>query len=135
MNMYCEMFKALSDENRISILKLLSDGEKCATEILEGLDITQPTLSHHMKLLCDCNIVLAKKHGRQTYYIISAESASLLAAFFSELSAAPTAFSERPSAARKRTTVKKKPAAPAKKKEPKKEEQKREERQTDIWLF
>ncbi len=131
MNMYCEMFKALSDENRISIVKLLSEGEKCATEILEGLDITQPTLSHHMKLLCACKIVLAKKHGRQTYYIASAESAALLAAFFNELSGSRVEFSERPSPTKKRPTARKKPAAPAKKKD----EPKRPETQNDIWLF
>ena len=46
-----EMFKAFCDENRIKIMKLLQGGEKCACVLLDDLHITQPTLSHHMKIL------------------------------------------------------------------------------------
>ena len=67
------IFKALSDENRIKILKLLRDGEKCACHLLEALNITQPTLSHHMKLLCDCGIVTARREGKWTHYSICCE--------------------------------------------------------------
>ena len=45
------MFKALDDENRIQILQMLRSGEKCACRILEEMKVTQPTLSHHMKIL------------------------------------------------------------------------------------
>ena len=65
------MFKALCDENRIRILKLLQSGEKCACVLLENLQITQPTLSHHMKILCDSEIVVGRKDGKWTYYSIS----------------------------------------------------------------
>ena len=51
------VFKAFCDENRIKILQLLSHGEKCACKLLEELNVTQPTLSHHMKILCDSGIV------------------------------------------------------------------------------
>ena len=64
------IFKALSDENRIRILRLLRNGEKCACELLEELNITQPTLSHHMKILCDCAIVKSHKEGKWMYYTI-----------------------------------------------------------------
>ena len=57
------MFKALCDENRIKILKLLQSGEKCACVLLENLKITQPTLSHHLKILCDSEIVVGRKDG------------------------------------------------------------------------
>ena len=50
------IFKAFCDENRIKIIKLLSTGEKCACRLLEEINITQPTLSHHMKILCDSGI-------------------------------------------------------------------------------
>ena len=53
-----DVFKAFCDENRIRILKLLTTGEKCACKLLEELNITQPTLSHHMKILCDSGIVV-----------------------------------------------------------------------------
>lgn len=64
------IFKALADENRIRILKLLSSGEKCACKLLEELNITQPTLSHHMKILCDAGIVVGKREGKWMYYSI-----------------------------------------------------------------
>ena len=67
------IFKSLSDENRIRILKLLRDGEKCACELLEELNITQPTLSHHMKILCDCGIVKSRKEGKWMHYNINCD--------------------------------------------------------------
>ena len=65
------MFKAFGDENRIQILQLLKDGEKCACHLLEEMKITQPTLSHHMKLLCDAGIVTGRKEGKWMHYSIS----------------------------------------------------------------
>lgn len=65
------IFKAFCDENRIRILNLLSTGEKCACKLLEELNITQPTLSHHMKILCDSGIVVGRKEGKWTHYSIS----------------------------------------------------------------
>lgn len=49
--------KALGDANRLKIVRLLSGGEKCACKLLEAFDISQPTLSHHMKTLCECGLV------------------------------------------------------------------------------
>ena len=65
------VFKAFCDENRIKIIKLLRSGEKCACELLEEVNVTQPTLSHHMKILCDAEIVTGHKEGKWTYYSIS----------------------------------------------------------------
>ena len=67
------IFKAFCDENRIRILQLLQSGEKCACMLLEEMNITQPTLSHHMKILCDSGIVTGRKEGKWTHYSISPE--------------------------------------------------------------
>ena len=67
------IFKAFCDENRVRILELLKDGEKCACKLLEEMNITQPTLSHHMKILCDSGIVEARKEGKWIHYSISQE--------------------------------------------------------------
>lgn len=67
------IFKAFCDENRIKIIKLLRTGEKCACKLLEEMNITQPTLSHHMKILCDAGIVAGRKEGKWTHYSISPE--------------------------------------------------------------
>ena len=45
--------KALTDENRLAIMRILQNGERCACVLLEELKVSQPTLSHHMRILCD----------------------------------------------------------------------------------
>ena len=50
------------------IVDMLSCGELCACKILEKFDITQPTLSHHMRILCDCGLVKGRKEGKWTHY-------------------------------------------------------------------
>ena len=65
------IFKAFCDENRIRILKQLRTGEKCACVLLDNLQITQPTLSHHMKILCDADIVISRKEGKWIHYSLS----------------------------------------------------------------
>ena len=67
------IFKAFCDENRIKIIKMLRSGEKCACKLLEEIDVSQPTLSHHMKILCDAGIVNGRKEGKWMHYSISAE--------------------------------------------------------------
>ena len=71
------IFKALCDENRIRIMKLLRTGEKCACKLLEELNISQPTLSHHMKILCDSGIVVGRKEGKWMHYSISTEGSRI----------------------------------------------------------
>ena len=63
--------KALSDNNRLQIVQMLSDGEKCGCKLLEAFDITQPTLSHHMKILCECGLVNSRKEGKWHHYSIN----------------------------------------------------------------
>lgn len=66
--------KVLGDPNRLKIIDLLSCGELCACEILEHFDFTQPTLSHHMKVLMDGGLVTARKEGLWNYYSLCPES-------------------------------------------------------------
>lgn len=79
------MFKAFADENRIQILELLRDGERCACRLLEEMKITQPTLSHHMKILCDSGIVVGRKEGKWMHYSISKEAHSKVKESLEEL--------------------------------------------------
>ena len=68
--------KALADENRLAIMLSLQHGEKCGCVLLEELNITQPTLSHHMKILCDSNLVNARKEGKWMHYSLSKKGLS-----------------------------------------------------------
>ena len=82
------IFKAFCDENRIRILKMLRSGEKCACKLLEALNITQPTLSHHMKILCDSGIVVGRKEGKWMHYSISRDGAKVATDLLNDLTAA-----------------------------------------------
>ena len=77
--------KTLGDSNRLKIVEMLSDGEKCACKILEAFKITQPTLSHHMKILCECGLVNVRKDGKWSYYFINSETLGLFKTFISSL--------------------------------------------------
>jgi len=66
------IFKAFCDETRLMVLSLLQSGEKCACVLLAKVHVGQSTLSHHMKILVDSGIVIARKEGKWTYYSISA---------------------------------------------------------------
>jgi ArsR family transcriptional regulator len=78
-------FKALSDTNRLMIIDMLSCGELCACVILEKFNITQPTLSHHMKTLCDCGLVNGRKEGKWVYYSLNLENVKNLRMFLKEI--------------------------------------------------
>ena len=65
------VFRAFSDESRIRVLELLCDGEQCACILLDDMKISQPTLSHHMKILCKSGIVKSRRVGRWNYYSIN----------------------------------------------------------------
>ncbi len=66
--------KALSDQNRVEIMKLLSEEELCACHILEQFEIAQSTLSHHMKQLTDSTLVNVTKKGKWCYYSINPDT-------------------------------------------------------------
>ena len=63
-----KLFKALSDENRLQILAQLNAEEKCACVLLEKLAISQPTLSHHMRVLVDARLVECRREGKWMHY-------------------------------------------------------------------
>lgn len=77
-NEIAKIFKALGDERRIEILHILVHGEKCACNLLDELAITQPTLSHHMKILCEAGIVQARKEGKWTHYSVSKDGSDIV---------------------------------------------------------
>ncbi|MDD5919391.1 MAG: metalloregulator ArsR/SmtB family transcription factor [bacterium] len=78
--------KALGDSNRLTIIKMLSGEELCACKLLEQFEITQPTLSHHMKILCECGLVNARKEGKWSYYSLNCETLTAFRQFIDSLS-------------------------------------------------
>ena len=76
-----DLFKVLGDETRLKIIEMLKGGTMCACKLLEEFNITQPTLSYHMKMLVDSGLVLCKKDGIWNNYTLDMEKLNSLAIF------------------------------------------------------
>lgn len=79
---YIGICKALSDNNRMQIFNMLRKQQMCAFEILEHLKCSQPTLSYHMKMLCDSGLVNAEKKGLWMHYSINTATLKEFAEYF-----------------------------------------------------
>jgi ArsR family transcriptional regulator len=66
-----KILKAISEPKRLRIVDMLSCGELCACEILEEFHVTQPTLSHDMKLLVETGMVQDRRKGKNIYYSLN----------------------------------------------------------------
>lgn len=66
-----DYLKIISDENRLKILCMLKDGERCVCEIYEPLSLPQNLISHHLKVLKAANLVHSKKQGKWIHYKIN----------------------------------------------------------------
>lgn len=70
-------FKALGDPTRVRLLSLIAssaDGEACICDLTEPVGLSQPTVSHHMKLLVDAGLATREQRGRWAYYRVVAEA-------------------------------------------------------------
>jgi ArsR family transcriptional regulator len=77
--------RALSDENRLRIVEMLSAGERCVCELTSALDLGQSLLSHHLKTLKDTGLVTDRREGRWVYYTLSCEALEELGAMVESL--------------------------------------------------
>ena len=66
-----KVFKALADSIRLRILGLLSCREMCVCEVMVALDLTQPTASHHLRILENVGLVNDRKEGKWVFYSIA----------------------------------------------------------------
>jgi len=66
-----KLLKALADEKRLMIIKLLMNKEMCLCELMIALKTTQPNLSHHLKTLEDHDLINRRKQGKWAYYSIT----------------------------------------------------------------
>jgi ArsR family transcriptional regulator, arsenate/arsenite/antimonite-responsive transcriptional repressor len=80
---YARLFKALSDETRLEMLGLLAaaGSELCVCDIESHFDLSQPTISHHLKILKEAALVTAERRGTWVYYALSRHTLRLLAEF------------------------------------------------------
>ncbi len=79
------VFKCLSDETRLRIINMLTNGELCACKILEDFNISQPTLSYHMKVLMESGLVNGRRDGAWMRYTLNKEKTEELVSFLSDI--------------------------------------------------
>ena len=65
---YTKFFKALGEPTRMKILKLLSDREMCVCELMDVLDMNQPRISQHLRVLKEAGVVKERKQAQWSYY-------------------------------------------------------------------
>ena len=80
-----KIFKAFCDPNRLKILDILKLGEHCACQLLDILEVSQSTLSHHTKILADAKIVNVRKDGKWSHYSLSDEGIQLIITYLQQL--------------------------------------------------
>jgi ArsR family transcriptional regulator len=66
-----EFCKALADDSRQRILEMLLEGEKCVGDIVNAFQVSQPTISHHLSVLRQFDLVTSRKEGKQVFYAIN----------------------------------------------------------------
>ena len=68
--MDCVAFcKALADDTRQQILEMLLEDELCVSDIVAAFDMSQPSISHHLGILKQYNLVASRKEGKQVFYV------------------------------------------------------------------
>ncbi|MGE5614744.1 MAG: ArsR/SmtB family transcription factor [Bacillota bacterium] len=82
---YARVFKALGDPKRAMIVDMLSCGELCACRILGKFEMSQSTLSHHMKILCECGLVRGREQGKWTYYSLDTKTVGKIKQFLHDI--------------------------------------------------
>jgi ArsR family transcriptional regulator len=71
MNDLVTIFKALSDETRLRVIKLLEQGELCVCDITAALDMVQPKVSFHLSALKDAGMIKDRKQGKWIHYSLN----------------------------------------------------------------
>jgi ArsR family transcriptional regulator len=87
-----DRLKALSDPTRLRIIRLLAGhpgGTACVCDLIEALGVTQPTVSHHMKILAENGLVTREQRGKWAHYTLAAPEIKQIAKQISRLADAP----------------------------------------------
>ena len=87
------VFKALGDPVRLRLLSMIASqagGEVCVCDLTPAFDLSQPTISHHLKLLREAGLIAAERRGTWVYYRLIPETTDRLAAILTRRTATAT---------------------------------------------
>ena len=90
LNRSVQLFHALSDSTRLSILQRLRFGERCVCDLTDALDAAQSRLSFHLKVLKDADLVTDRREGRWMYYTLNPATLNQLGNVVEALASAPS---------------------------------------------
>lgn len=90
-----QLFHALSDQTRLSILQRLRFGERCVCDLTDALDAAQSRLSFHLKVLKDAGLVSDRREGRWMYYTLDPDALAEVAELIAGLASLPSAAERR----------------------------------------
>jgi ArsR family transcriptional regulator len=90
-----ELFHALSDGTRLSILQRLRFGERCVCDLTDALDAAQPRLSFHLKVLKEAGLISDRREGRWMYYRLNTDALAEVVDLVEAMAAAPSAAERR----------------------------------------
>ena len=68
-----KMLKALADPNRLTIMEMIGSDELCSCTLLENMNISQPTISHHLHILSESGLIVGRKEAQWIHYSINRE--------------------------------------------------------------
>lgn len=80
-----KLFRALDDPTRRKIIEMLKDGDLTAGEIAEAFEMTKPSISHHLNLLKQAEVVIAIKKGQFVYYSLDTTVLDEVVAWFIDI--------------------------------------------------
>ena len=79
-----KMLKALADPNRLTILEMIGNDELCSCKLLENMDISQPTISHHLRILSESGLITGRKDAQWIHYSINKEKLAMVKKYLDE---------------------------------------------------
>ena len=80
-----QIFKALGDETRLEIVNMLRGRQLCVCEIIDAFTLSQPAISHHLKILRQAGVIDDAKEGKWVFYSLNPEAFRLIEAFLTQI--------------------------------------------------
>ncbi|MCF7924166.1 MAG: metalloregulator ArsR/SmtB family transcription factor [Candidatus Izimaplasma sp.] len=79
------IFKALGDENRLTLLDLITKGETCGCTLIDKLNVSQPTMTYHINILENAGLITSRKEGTWRKLFINKEALITISNFIADL--------------------------------------------------
>lgn len=86
MKNLAQIYKALGDETRLEIVNMLLGKELCVCDIIDAFSLSQPAISHHLKILRQAGILIDTKDGKWVFYSLNPETLKLAEQFLTQVS-------------------------------------------------